>query len=77
MKCKKCSSENIKIDYVEVSSLTKTNHTSLVRKLARLTFIIATCGLWLLISKRKENSRTKVKNQKKCMCQNCGYSWSI
>lgn len=77
MKCKKCGSENVKIDCVSTGSSTKTTHTSLVRGIIRFTLIFATCGFWLLVPKRKENGRTKVKNQKKAICQECGYSWNI
>lgn len=70
MICKKCNSNNIKIDN---NVYTKSQSRSL---LWNLLMICCTGGLWIiwmLIRKKKE----KIVREKICTCQNCGYSWKI
>lgn len=68
MKCKKCGSTNIKVDYnVYVKSKSRSF-------LWNLLMVCCTCGfwiLWMLIRKRKE----KVVKETTCICQDCGYTW--
>ena len=73
MVCPKCGSENVNISMV--NSKVKTNDTSLLTKMGRGFLILCTCGLWLLVPKRKGNS--KIKSKKTAICQGCGYSWNI
>lgn len=73
MVCPKCNSENVNVQVV--TDKIKTNHTGILHSLGRLTLILCTCGLWLLVPKRKENS--KVKNSNIAVCQSCGHSWKV
>lgn len=73
MVCKKCGSENVNVQMV--NSKIKTNHTGIIHFCARLMLIFCTCGLWLLVPSRKENS--KVKNKATAVCQSCGYNWKV
>lgn len=73
MKCPKCGSENVNVQVVNTKI--KTNHTGILHAIARGMLILCTCGLWLLVPSRKENS--KVKNGSMAVCKNCGKSWKV
>lgn len=73
MKCIKCGSENVNVQVVNTKI--KTNHTGILHAIGRGTLILCTCGLWLLVPSRKENS--KVKNSSMAVCQDCGKSWKV
>ena len=45
--------------------------------IGRLFLIVCTCGLWLLVGRRKGTERTKYKNKKAALCQNCGHKWYV
>jgi hypothetical protein len=45
--------------------------------LMRLLLIICTCGLWLLLGKKKSKTKTTFKNEKVAVCQSCGNQWNI
>ena len=75
MICPKCNSENVSVTLEQCSAKTKTNHTGIIRRFIRLCLIVCTLGLWLLVPKRKDNSKTKFKNKTICLCQNCGHKW--
>ena len=77
MTCPKCGSENINITLEQTKSKTRTKRTGCLWELGRLFLIICTCGLWLIIGKRKETSKTKFKNKKIAICQNCGHKWKV
>ena len=77
MKCVKCGSENVTINMVQKSAKTRTRGTGCLWSLGRLMLICFTCGLWLLVGKRKGTSGTKYRNVKHAVCQNCGHSWKI
>ena len=77
MKCKKCKSNDVKINMVQVASGGTTKHTSIIEKAGRVTMIGATCGLWALVPKKKETTKTKYKNEKHAVCQTCGYDWKL
>lgn len=66
---------------VEVSSKTKKHGTGLggkVNNAARAITAVSTLGMSNLIWKKsKGGEKTKVKNEKVCLCQNCGHSWSL
>lgn len=63
MVCEKCGG-TCKIDMINTS----VNHTSFIRTLTRIFMIFFTCGLWILVPKRKE----KIKSKKIAICQECG-----
>lgn len=73
MQCPKCQSTNVNVQVV--NNKIKTNNTGIIHACARLTLILFTCGLWLLVPSRKENS--KIKNKTVAVCQNCGHQWNI
>ena len=77
MKCPKCGSEEVTVTTEQVSGKTRTIHTGCLWELGRLCLIICTCGLWLLIGKRKETGNTKFKNQTVAICQKCGHKWNV
>nr|DAG56997.1 MAG TPA: 50S ribosomal protein L2 [Caudoviricetes sp.] len=39
--------------------------------------VLCTCGLWLLVPKRKSTSRTNIRTRKMAICNTCGYSWEV
>ena len=69
MNCKKCGSENIQV----VQGNSSTHGKGILFSLGRLVLIVFTCGLWLLIGKRKG----KVKTKTRAVCMNCGNKWDI
>ena len=81
MVCPKCGSENVLVTSEQVSSKAKTKGRGmgLLWKFGRLMLIICTCGLWLLVGRRKETHKTKtvIKNQTVAICQNCGHKWVV
>lgn len=81
MVCPKCGSENVTVTSEQVSSKSKSKGRSMgcLWKIGRWMLIICTCGLWLLIGRRKETHKTKttVQNQTVAICQNCGHKWTV
>lgn len=77
MTCPKCGSENVTVTTEQISSKTRTKHTGCLWGIARLCLIICTCGLWILVGKRKETGKTKIQNQTVAICQNCGHKWKV
>ena len=77
MVCPKCKSENVTVTTEQVSGKTGTKGTGCLWALGRWTLIICTCGLWLLIGKRKGTSSTKFKSQTVAICQGCGNKWKV
>lgn len=77
MKCPKCSSENVTVTTEQLSAKTKGRNVGCLWTVCRWTLILCTCGLWLLIGKRKSTSKTKFKNSTVAICQNCGYKWTV
>jgi hypothetical protein len=81
MVCPQCSSENVSIQMEQISSKTKKHGNGLggiVNNTARAATAVCTLGMSNLVWKKsKGGEKTTVKNQKVCLCQNCGYSWNI
>ncbi|MCQ2016805.1 hypothetical protein [Clostridium butyricum] len=77
MQCKKCGSDNVNVQVEQVGGKTSVRKSGCLWGLGRLFLIICTCGLWLLIGRRKGTNNTKFKNKTVCVCQNCGYKWYI
>lgn len=77
MVCPKCGSENVNVTLEQTAGKTRTRNTGCLWGLCRLTLIIFTFGLWLLVGKRKGTSNTKFKNDTVAICQNCGHKWKI
>ncbi len=81
MECPKCKSTNVNVTMQQVSSKTKKHGNGLggiMNNTARGLTAIATLGASNLVWKKsKGNEKTKIKNEKICLCQNCGHSWGI
>lgn len=77
MNCPKCKSENVSVTLEQISGKTKNRNMGCLWTIVRWTLIICTCGLWLLIGKRKETGNTKFKSKTIALCQNCGYKWGV
>jgi len=77
MRCPKCGSENVAVTLEQVSAKTRKRGMGILWGIARLMLIICTCGLWLLIGRRKGTSKTQFKNKTVALCQNCGYKFSV
>lgn len=77
MTCPKCGSSNVDVQIVQDSAVTRTKKTGCLWGIIRLILIICTFGLWLIIGKRKEKSRTTFSSHKTAICKNCGHSWNI
>ncbi len=77
MVCPKCGSENVNVQVEQVSSKTKGKNMGCLYRIGRACLIVFTCGIWLLVGKRKETQKTKVKNDTVAICQNCGHKWKV
>lgn len=81
MKCPKCKSENVTISVVEEGSKTKKTgiglgghaHNAMRTGAAMLTFGASN----LVIKKATGEEKTKSKNVKMAICQDCGHSWKV
>ena len=77
MNCPKCNSNRIQVTVEQTSSKTKKNNMGCLWSIGRGLLIICTCGLWLIIGKRKGTDRTKFKNKTVAICQDCAYKWYV
>lgn len=81
MTCPVCGSERVSVQIEQVSSKTKKHGNGLggiVNNAARATTAVCTLGLSNLVWKKsKGGEKTKIQNQKICLCQDCGHSWEI
>ena len=77
MVCPKCGSENVTVTIEQISAKTRNRGTGCLWGIVRAFLILCTCGLWLLVGKRKGTSKTKFKNETVCLCQNCAHKWSV
>lgn len=81
IKCPVCGSTQVQIQLVEVSSKTRKHGNGLlghVNNQARALTGLMTLGASNLVWKKsKGGEKTKVKNEKVCICQHCGYSWEL
>lgn len=79
MKCPKCKSENVTIEFVQTSGKTKKHGNGLgghVNNAARGVTAMCTFGISNLVWKKsKGNEKTSYKNETMCICQNCGNTW--
>lgn len=75
MICPNCGSENVTVTNEQVSAKTKGNGMGCLWTIGRWCLILCTCGLWLLVGKRKGTGKTTFKNKTVCICQNCAYKW--
>ena len=81
IKCPKCGSENVTVQMQEVEAKTKNHGNGLggiANNTARGLTAACTLGMSNLVWKKSKGSeKTKIINQKVCLCQNCGHSWEI
>jgi len=77
MKCPKCKSENVSVTLEQTTGKTKSRNMGCLWSIGRLCLIFCTCGLWLLVGKRKRSGNIKFKNKTIALCQSCGYKWKI
>ncbi len=77
LRCARCGSNNVQVSMVQTGAKTNTRNASLSSRIGRLLLIYLTAGIWLLVTKRKTQSKTKFINQNMAVCQNCGYSWKV
>lgn len=77
MKCSRCGSTHVSVQAVHSVAKTATKDPGILWGFGRLILIVCTCGLWLLVGKRKATSKTKYKASKLAICQGCGRSWNV
>lgn len=77
MTCPKCGSENVNVTVEQTNAKTKGKGNGCLWTLGRWTLILCTCGLWLLVGRRKGSAKTKYKNKTVAICQNCGNRWYV
>ena len=81
MKCPKCKGENVTISFMEESSKTKKTGIGLgghLHNTVRGVAAIGTLGMSnLVIKKATGEEKTKTKNVKMAVCQDCGHSWKV
>ncbi|MEF2700218.1 MAG: hypothetical protein U0N08_03500 [Oscillospiraceae bacterium] len=81
MKCPNCGSENVTIELVQTAGKSKHSGVGLgghLNNAARGLTAVATLGMSNLVWKKsKGGSKTDFKNEKVCLCQSCGNSWTI
>nr|DAL09344.1 MAG TPA_asm: RNA polymerase-like protein [Caudoviricetes sp.] len=81
MMCPNCGSENVTIEIQQATTYTKKHGNGIgghLNNAARGLTAFCTLGISNLVWKKsKGNEKTVVKNEKVCLCQNCGYSWTI
>ena len=81
MNCPKCKSENVSIQFMETGAKTKKSSVGLgghTYNAARGIAALTTFGMSnLVLPKAKGQSKTKIKNQKVALCQDCGNSWNV
>lgn len=83
--CPKCKGHNVNVQMVEVGSSTKTKKSGVglgghAHNAMRGVMAVGTAGMSNLVIKKAtgtEKGKTKTKNEKYCICQNCGNSWKI
>lgn len=77
MVCPNCGSDKVVIQMVQDGATTRTKGSGCLWRIGRACLILCTCGLWLLVGKRKGKSKTKVTSHKEAICQTCGHSWMV
>lgn len=77
MVCPKCGSENVTVTIEQVSGKTKKRGTGCLWTIGRWFLILCTCGLWLLVGRRKGTDKTEFKSKTIALCQNCGHKWNV
>lgn len=77
MTCPKCQNSNVTMSNTQTTGKIRTKNNGCLWQIGRWILIICTCGLWLLVGKRKEKSNIEYKNQTEAICQSCGHRWTV
>lgn len=81
MQCPECSSEDVRIDFVQTAGRSSRRGTGLggnLNNAARASTALMTMGMSNLVWKKsKGSSKTKFKTERMALCQNCGASWKL
>lgn len=81
MVCPNCGSENVTVSIQQVAGKTKKHGVGLgghINNAARGLTAVCTLGMSNLVWKKSKGSeKTKFENEKICLCQQCGNSWTI
>lgn len=81
MVCHKCKSPHVIVQMQEVGAKTSKRGNGILgntNNTMRAVTGMFTFGISNLFWKKsKGNSKTKIKTEKICICQECGYSWKI
>jgi len=81
MKCPKCGSENVTVEMMQVAGKTKKKGNGIgghANNFARGMTAVCTLGMSNLVWKKsKGGEKTNYKNEKVCLCQDCGNNWNI
>lgn len=77
MICPKCGSENVSVTIEQTSAKTKKKGMGCLWSILRAFLVLCTCGLWLLIGRRKGTDKTKFTNKTVAICQDCGHKWTV
>ena len=81
MKCKRCGSHDVVVQYVEKGQKTARKSIGLgghINNTARGVTALCTFGVSNLVWKKSEGVNvTKTKSGKVAICQDCGKSWNV
>jgi hypothetical protein len=77
MTCINCGSEHVTLSMERVGDKTRTRNAGCLWALGRFFLILCTCGLWLLVGKRRATSNTTAITKRAALCQDCGHHWFI
>lgn len=81
MNCPKCGSENVSIEMMQTAGRTQKKGNGIgghLNNTARGLTAMCTLGMSNLVWKKsKGGEKTKFTNEKVCLCQSCGNSWTI
>lgn len=81
MVCRKCKSPNVTIQIQEVGTKTSKRGNGIIGNTNNTMRVFAAIGTFgmsnLFWKKSKGTEKMKIKNEKVCVCQDCGYSWTI
>lgn len=82
MVCKKCGSEDVRVEVVTETSLREKKHGALYWIcvgwwLKPLLWICFTMPMLIISIFKPKKYKTKTTSKKICVCQKCGKSWSL
>ena len=81
MKCRRCGSANVSVEFLQTGSRTKSRYKT--KKKGCLGTIFWFCFCWPMLLfrgkkyKTKGTSNTQFTNEKMALCRDCGHSWKL